>query len=64
MSTGNTYTIVVPDGDPDSIKMVNKGNWIGSLVQLSRESYLRNRSTSPYKEILERPGVYILLCPY
>ena len=63
MSTGNTYTIVVPDGDPDSIKMVNKGNWIGSLVQLSRESYLRNRSTSPYKEILERPGVYILIGP-
>jgi hypothetical protein len=59
MSTGNTYTIVVPDGDPDSTKIIQKGNWIGELVQFSRESYKRNRNTSPYKEILERPGVYI-----
>ena len=63
MSTGNTYTIVVPDGDPDSIKMVHKGNWMGSLVQFSRESYIRNRSNSPYKEMLDSPGVYILIGP-
>jgi hypothetical protein len=63
MSTGNTYTIVVPDGDPDSIKIVNKGNWVGSLVQFSRESYKNNRNTTPYKETLDRPGVYILIGP-
>lgn len=63
MSIGNTYTIVVPDGDPDSIKIIHKGNWMGELVQFSRESYKRNRNTSPYKEILDRPGVYILIGP-
>ncbi len=63
MSTGNTYTIVVPDGNPDSTKIIQKGNWIGELVQFSRESYKHNRNTSPYKEILERPGVYILIGP-
>lgn len=66
MSSGrnpNTYTIVVPDGNPDSIKIIHKGNWMGSLVQFSRESYKINRNESAYKEILDRPGVYILIGP-
>jgi hypothetical protein len=63
MSAGNTYTIVVPDGDPDSIKMVHKGNWMGSLVQFSRESYRNSRNTAEYQKILDRPGVYILIGP-
>ncbi len=61
MTNAKAYTIITPDGNPDSMKIISEGNWNGEIVFCSRERYLTARSEARYKQQLERPGVYILI---
>ena len=61
MSTPKAFSIITPDGNPDSMKIITEGNWNGEMVFCSRERYLTARNEPRYKQQLERPGVYILI---
>ena len=61
MSIAKSYTIVTPDGNPDSIKIVSEGNWNGEMVVCSRDRYLSLRKNPEYTHLLDRPGVYVLI---
>lgn len=40
MTNAKAYTIITPDGNPDSMKIISEGNWNGEIVFSSRERYL------------------------
>ena len=61
MSTPKAFSIITPDVNPDSMKIITEGNWNGEMVFCSRERYLTARNEPRYKQQLERPGVYILI---
>lgn len=39
-----SITIFVPDGDPDSLRFVEKSNWTGIGVVFNRTNYLNSSS--------------------
>lgn len=57
--TQKPYTIklFMPDGNPDSFKIINKMNWTGIGLEVSREVWETHRNR---KEFLEA-GVYVLI---
>ena len=57
--TPKPYTIklFMPDGNPDSFKIINKMNWTGIGLEVSREVWETHRNR---KEFLEA-GVYVLI---
>ena len=56
MSTAFTITILVPDGRPDGLRIIEKSNWTGRGIDLARADWpaVRNRSD------FDKPGVYVL----
>lgn len=54
----NPYTIklFVPEGDPDACKVIDKMNWTGVGLEISREAWKRYRN----RKELEQAGVYVL----
>jgi len=52
-----TIRLFIPDGSPDSLKVIDKMNWTGIGLDIARESWQKHRT----REELERAGVYILL---
>ena len=54
----NPYTIrlFVPDGDPNSIKIIDKMNWTGIGLEISRDAWNKQK----HRKELEQAGIYIL----
>ncbi|ADB15813.1 conserved hypothetical protein [Pirellula staleyi DSM 6068] len=52
-----SITIFVPDGDPDSLRLVEKSNWTGIGVVFNRTNYKQ----VVLQEEFERTGVYVLV---
>lgn len=48
--------LFVPDGDPNSFKIIQKTNWTGVSLEISRESWEIHQDRSEFNQ----PGVYIL----
>ena len=57
MSSPYTIKLFVPDGDPESLKIINKMNWTGIGLEISRSSWSIHRKRTE----LEQAGIYILL---
>lgn len=55
----NPYTIrfYLPDGDPDSIKIIDKMNWTGTGLEVSRDSWESHKHRSEFTEA----GIYLLV---
>lgn len=51
-----TIRLFVPNGDPNTIKIIDKMNWTGVGLEISRESWPEHRE----RRELEQAGVYIL----
>ena len=51
-----TIRLFVPDGNPDSFKIINKMNWTGTGLDISRETWNEHRS----RKELDEAGIYIL----
>lgn len=56
MTTPYTIRLFVPDGNPDSFKIIDKMNWTGIGLEISRESWIKHRNRKEFKQA----GVYIL----
>lgn len=54
--TPYTINLFVPDGDPNSFKKINKMNWTGVGLEISRDSW----STHKKRPELQQSGIYIL----
>jgi len=54
----NPYTIrlFVPDGDPNTFKIIDKMNWTGIGLEIAREAWGKHKN----REELEQAGIYIL----
>ena len=52
-----TIKLFMPDGNPDAFKIVNKMNWTGIGLEVSREAWEKHKNR---KEFLEA-GVYVLI---
>lgn len=52
-----TIRIFVPDGDPDSLRIVDRMNWTGTGLAFSRNKWKEIRERDEFKQ----PGVYILV---
>lgn len=52
-----SITIFIPDGDPDSLRLVEKSNWTGIGVVFNRTNYKQ----AVQQEEFERTGVYVLV---
>lgn len=57
MSTPYTIRLFVPDGDPNSFKIITKMNWTGVGLEISREGWVKYKT----RKELEQAGIYILL---
>lgn len=51
-----TIRLFVPEGDPSTFKIINKMNWTGIGLEISRDSW----SNHKHRKELEQAGVYIL----
>jgi hypothetical protein len=51
-----TIRLFVPDGEPDSFKKIDKMNWSGIGLEISRSSWKKHRN----EKELEQAGIYIL----
>ena len=51
-----TIKLFVPDGNPDRCKILNKMNWTGTGLEVSRDAF----STFNGREEFQQAGVYIL----
>jgi len=56
MSKSYTIRLFVPDGDPNSFKIINKMNWTGLGLAISREAWKKHKT----RKELEQAGIYIL----
>ena len=56
MSKPYTIRVFVPEGDPSSFKIIDKMNWTGITLEISRDAWKKHKNR---KEINEA-GVYIL----
>ena len=54
----NPYTIrlFVPDGDPTNFKIIDKMNWTGIGLEISREAWAKYKNRNEF----EQAGIYIL----
>ncbi len=57
MSDGFTVHIYVPDGDPNSLRIVQRMNWTGMVTVIPRGRWLDAR----HRDALQLTGVYILI---
>jgi len=57
MSDPYTIRIFVPDGDPESVKIIDKMNWTGMGISFPREKW----PTTKHREEFTKTGVYILV---
>lgn len=57
--TPKPYTIklFMPDGNPDTFKIVNKMNWTGIGLEVSREAWEKHKSRKEFSQA----GVYVLI---
>jgi len=51
-----TIKLFVPDGDPSTIKIIDKMNWTGIGLEISRDSWIKHKN----REEFDQAGVYIL----
>jgi hypothetical protein len=51
-----TIRLFVPDGDPSSFKIIDKMNWTGIGLEISRNAWAQHRSRSEF----DQAGIYIL----
>jgi len=56
MSKPYTIRLFVPDGDPTTFKIIDKMNWTGIGLEISREAWSKHKNRSEF----EQAGVYIL----
>lgn len=56
MSIPYTIRLFVPDGDPSIFKIINKMNWTGIGLEISREGWAKYKSRNEF----EQAGIYIL----
>ncbi len=54
---GTSIRIYLADGTPDGLRIVEKSNWTGRALMVSRSQYPEIRS----RKELRRPGVYVLI---
>ena len=57
MPTPYTIRLFVPDGDPNTFKIIDKMNWTGIGLELSRDAFSQHKK----RPELEQAGVYILV---
>lgn len=51
-----TIRLFVPDGDPNTFKIIDKMNWTGIGLEISRDTWIKHKNRNE----LEQAGVYIL----
>jgi hypothetical protein len=51
-----TIRLFVPDGDPGTFKIIDKMNWTGIGLEISREAWAKHKN----RRELEQAGIYIL----
>ena len=56
MTKPYTIRLFVPDGDPSAFKIINKMNWTGIGLEISREAWKQYKD----RRELEQAGIYIL----
>lgn len=56
MSTPYTIRMFVPDGDPNTLKIIDKMNWTGICFEISREAWIKHKNRMEFKQA----GIYIL----
>lgn len=52
-----TIRLFIPEGDPSSFKIIDKMNWTGIGLEISRDAWSKHKN----REELDRAGVYILV---
>lgn len=52
-----TIRLFIPEGNPSSFKIIDKMNWTGIGLEISRDAWLQHKN----REELDRAGVYILI---
>lgn len=52
-----TIRLFIPEGDPSSFKIIDKMNWTGIGLEISRDAWSKHKN----REELDRAGVYILI---
>ena len=52
-----TIRLFIPDGDPNSFKIIDKMNWTGVGLEVSRDSWDKHKNRREF----EQAGVYILI---
>ncbi len=52
-----TIRLFVPDGDPSSLKIIDKMNWTGIGLEISRDAWAKHKT----RKELEQAGIYILM---
>ncbi|QFU77839.1 GIY-YIG nuclease family protein [Halioglobus maricola] len=57
MSQPYTIRLFVPDGNPDDLKIIDKMNWTGVGLEVSRDSWSKHRARPEFNQA----GVYILV---
>lgn len=58
-STPFILHVLVADGDPDGLRIVERSNWSGKALMFPRALYTQVRNRAEFKQ----PGVYLLLGP-
>lgn len=56
MSKPYTIRLFVPDGDPSTFKIIDKMNWTGIGLEISREGWVKHKNRNEF----EQAGIYIL----
>jgi len=56
MSKPYTIRLFVPDGDPNTFKIIDKMNWTGVGLEISRDTWIKHK----YRAEFDQAGVYIL----
>ncbi len=51
-----TIRLFVPDGDPNTFKIIDKMNWTGIGLEISRDAWAKHKN----RKELEQAGIYIL----
>ena len=52
-----TIRLFIPEGTPDTLKVINKMNWTGTGLEIAREAWESNKD----RPELEEAGIYILV---
>lgn len=57
MNKPYTIRLFVPDGEPNEIKIIDKMNWTGTGIEISRDSWEKYKN----RKEMDLPGIYILV---